>query len=472
MAWRPRHRLLRSERSLLPQRGKKWSFLAAALFPNRYAAAMSNLGFLTLWEVMHSFPQIFPQRFFTDVRGSLEEGRELSAFPVIAASISYEMDYINLVSLLRRGGVAVRRRERMDALLIVGGAAPTINPIPLAEVADAVFLGEGREHIQRIFELVCRLRPGFAPKDEILRALSTLPGVWVPALSPKPPERVSSAETLPPSSPVTSSLAAFPNMVLVQLQRGCPFSCPFCATPVIYNPFLNFEADSVLESVSRWGRLSRVGLVGSAIAEYPKLAEVVDELQSRGAEVYTSSLRADRVDERVLSALSRSAQKTLTFAPEAAAGHLKRTIGKEIDAQLVVDVAKRLAPKELKLYYIVGLPGEDEADVEEIVREVRAVASALKGCFVVVSVNPFVPKRGTPWGEVPMAPHEELLRRFEIVRSGLSDVFGVRVDVNYSRRLRLQWAFSCGGFDVAEALASANSAAQLAKKLREAGWDV
>ncbi|RKZ25350.1 hypothetical protein DRQ26_06010, partial [bacterium] len=164
--------LLLSEISLLPSRGKKWSVRAAAVFPNSYPVGMSNIGFLTLFARMHDFHQLYPQRFFKNFDVSLEERMPLSAFPIIAASIAYEMDFFNFVDMLRRGGVPADARQRENSIVIVGGAAVTINPVPLSLVADAIFIGQGKNSIRRIMRVVAENPPGISSKMEILNILS------------------------------------------------------------------------------------------------------------------------------------------------------------------------------------------------------------------------------------------------------------------------------------------------------------
>jgi len=465
--------LLESEISILPKRQKKWTIRAAAVFPGTYKAGMSNLGFLTLFEKMHDFHQFFPQRFFSDFGPySLEENEPLSSFSLIAASISYELDYIKFIKMLREGGIKISNEEREDGrLLIIGGAAVTINPYPMLYIADAIFIGEGIEYIEKILTVIAENPPGITPKIEILKNLSNVPGVWVPLLSDSPPRRAISKARIPPSSKIISSFSSFPNMVLVQIQRGCPYGCPFCATPYNFNPFLNYDIDSILEQLMMWGEMpKRVGLVGSAISDHPQIADIFDKLSN--SEVYTSSLRADKLSPELLEKIRASKQKTLTFAPETGSERLKKIIKKFIYPENIVEVAEKTAAKEIKLYYIIGMPDEKINDVKDTIREIKIISKALRKKRVKVSINPFVPKRGTPWESFPMETHESLMEKFKIISDNLKNVDNLKLDINYNRRLRAQWLLSCGGQEISRILIESRTISELAAKARKLGWDV
>ena len=464
---------LSAEISLLPDRTKKWSVRAAHIFPNTYAAGMSNLGYLAVFEVMHRFWQFFPQRFFGAEPFSLETGENLAQFPIISVSLSFEPDFLNLVRMFRRAGVPLRA-ERREQLVILGGAGATINPYPYSPFADAIFIGEGTEYIEKIFAILAENPVGWVPKAEILPELAKIPGVWVPTADSQPPPRAISKSEIPPAGKTLSSFASFPNMVLVQIQRGCLFACPFCATPVIYNPFKNFSAESIISALAPWEEIgySRVGLVGSAIADHPELGELLDYFAARDVEVFTSSLRVDRLTDELLKKLAHTTRHTVTFAPETGSPHLKRQIRKDISAEGIISASAKIPVREIKLYYIVGLPGETEEDVRLTGEEIKTISRALGDRKIVASVNPFIPKRGTRWGDFPMMSHQELVRRFGILKKILRGQKNVIIDVNYKRRTRIQWALSVGGREVGEAFLETDNVSEIISKLQKMGWDI
>ena len=473
MAYFTREKLLKSEISLLPDHSKKWTVRAAAVFPNDYRTGISNLGFLKIFEIMHRFPQIFPQRFFGSEPLSLEAGEPLASFPIIAVSLSFELDFLNLLSLLRRAEIPIRSSERKGKILIIGGAAAMINPYPLASVADAIFIGDSISSIERIFQILAENPPGIVDKKDLLAELSKINGVWIPSTMENPPQRTVSMDENPPSSPIISSFAAFPNMVLVQIQKGCPFRCPFCATPVIYNPFHNFPLNSIISSIEKWGdKISRVGLIGSAIADYSDLNELLRYFQRRNIEIYTSSLRLDRLDSELIKDLKISHQRTLTIAPETGSPRLKKIIGKNFSVDKIVSIVRELPAKEIKLYYIIGLPDEEISDVEAIGDEINKIADEFPDRKIIASVNPFIPKRGTKWQYNNMINHKELLNRYNVIKYMIQSNKNVYIQINYKRKSRLQWVLATGGRDVGEIIAENDNLSSAMKKLRDNGWDI
>ena len=464
---------LKSEISILPKRDKKWTIRSAAVFPNSYSAAMSNLGFLTLFGTMHEFYQFYPQRFFTGFDGSLEESEPLTSFPFIAVSIPYELDYLNLVSMLRENQIPVRADERANRIVIIGGAAPTINPRPLSKIADVIFVGEGQEFIRQILTVISEFPPGITDKNKILSKLAQIPGAWIPALQSEMPKIAVSTENVPPVSPIVSSFSAFPNMALIQVQRGCPYRCPFCATPVIHNPFCNFPAEKILENISIWkNEIFRVGLIGSAIADHPQISDIMESLISRDIEVYVSSLRLDNVGNRMIGILNNARQRVITFAPETGSARLKEKIGKMIFADDIIRISSQLNSPEIKLYYMVGMPNETMDDVSAIAEEIAEISAGLPSKKISASVNAFIPKCTTLWGNEKMLTHTELQMRFDCLKKSLAKLKRVNLDTNYKRRIRLQWALSCGGNDIAEAIVNFTDISSFTKALRAQGWDI
>ncbi|RKZ31713.1 hypothetical protein DRQ33_06890 [bacterium] len=464
---------LKSEISLLPDRSKKWSIRSAAVYPNDYPTAMSNLGFLSLFQIMHRFPQLYPQRFFGTRPVALETNEKLASFPLIAVSISYEPDILNLLKMLNKSGIPIYAPQREKRLIIAGGSAITINPFPISSIADVIFLGEGISFITQIIEILANNPPGIVDKNDLLCELDKIPGVWIPQLNHEPPPRAISEDDIPPSSSIVSSLASFPNMALVQIQRGCPFRCPFCATPVIYNPFVNYSLNSIIENISHWNKLvSRIGLVGSAIADFHKLAELVEILQSKKFEIFTSSIRLDRLTPELIDILKITNRRTLTFAPETLSDMLCDKIGKKITGEEIVNTAGQFPVDEIKLYYIVGLPGEEISDVKMIAEQLKYIANKLTDKRIIASVNPFIPKRGTIWGEKPMMGHRQLMERFYIINNSVANLKNVHIQVNYRRKTRLQWALSTGGKEIAEILAVEQNVSAIVRKLKQKGWDI
>jgi len=438
--------IIKGEITRLPDHSKKWSRRVATCFAGDYAAGASNLGFAALCEVVSGIDSLYAQRFFGVTPYSIESNEFLGNFDIICASISFELDFINFVELLTSGNVELYAESRANKLIVVGGAAVSVNPFPLSKVADVIFLGTGTSRIIKMFDDIALYGIGSQAKMSLLQKISTIEGVWVPALQPKPPRNICSSETILPSSTVISSFSAFPNTVLVQIQRSCPYNCSFCVTPQLYSPFENFEVDRILDCAKAFGpKIRRVGLVGAAAADFTNFEQLVESLLALGFDVNLSSLRADRVDDKLIDILlRRGQQKTLTFAPETGSERLKKLCHKRISVDDIVLRVAKVVPEELKLYYIVGLPTETLEDVQETIRECLAIFDAVKSIVkkVSISVNVLIPKKFARWQNEKMDDHFSLKHKLSIFTQQIRPSKQLALDVNYNKNARAQWFLS------------------------------
>lgn len=399
----------------------------ALVYPNSYYVGMSSLGLQTLYRLLNERPDVAAERVFWVQREapySVESQRSLADFSVVALSLSFELDLLHFAEMLRLAGLPVLASERGEhaPLVLAGGPVPTANPELLAPLIDAAFIGEADGNLDALADLL--VDTATAPRSERRQALSTLPGLYVPDVSPSPVRRVlvDDLDAHPVHSTVLTPDTEFGDMYLVEISRGCPRGCRFCLAGYLYRPKRQRSVPTILAQAEEGLRYRRkIGLVGAAISDYSEIDELLDGLRGLDARIAVSSLRVHPLPGSLLQALADSGTQTITLAPEAGSDELRRRISKGVRREDVLSAAERVAEfgfSQIKLYFMVGLPGETDDDVLAITELAEEVRERFRR-RVTVHVTPFVPKPHTPFERVAMAAERTLDRRIRLLTKAL-----------------------------------------------------
>ncbi|MEW6490127.1 MAG: radical SAM protein [Thermodesulfobacteriota bacterium] len=459
----------------------------AVVYPNRHCLGMANLGFQAVVGLLAGLPGARCHRAFADFPRTLEAGRALGEYDVVALSLSFEGDYPEALNLLEAAGVPLPSEDRtaQHPLVLGGGVAVSLNPEPLAPFLDVAFLGEAEAGLARLHGFLLPRRG--MPRPALLRELAeaALPGVYVPSCyapaegSDRPlpldaaPDSVARVWAENPWDPartrILASGDAFGGAYLLEVSRGCPHACRFCAAGYGTRParFLPLEA---LLPHARLGarRVGRVGLVGAAVSDHPELPELARALLDEGAGFTVSSFRAENLDPDILQLLVRGGLQTLTVALEAGSERLRRLLGKGISEEDVLRAARMAGEaglRNLRIYAMVGLPTETDEDVEALAG-VAAAARAALGGTVTVSAAPFVPKAHTPFQWEAMAPEALLRSRLRLLQRLCGREKGVRAVGEAPKWARVQGLLSRGGREVAPLLDAARRTGDWRSALR------
>jgi radical SAM superfamily enzyme YgiQ (UPF0313 family) len=465
MSWQ---QVAAASRHLEGERGtihKDWGgrLPVALIFPNTYYLGMSSLAVHTLYRLWNARDEIVCERVFSgssDPPLSLESAAPLDYFPIVAFSISYEMDYFNVVGILRSAGLPPRAADRDDShpLLIAGGPAVSANPEPLAPLLDAVLIGE----VEPVFEaLSAALQLVPDGRDAALRALAQVPGVYLPghATSSAPRPRIrrqwlADLDAFPTHSAIFTPDTEFGDMGLIEIARGCGRGCRFCLAGYTFLPPRQRSVDSILAQAREVLNFQdRLGLVSAAVSDHFAIDQLATELRALGARISVSSMRVDPVSEPLVRALAESGTRTLTIAPEAGSERMRRAINKtqtEDDVLRAVELAARYDFAQLKLYFMLGLPGEQDADVQAIVDLALACAARFPR-QVTVNITPFVPKAHTPFQRLAQTPAKQVKRRLTRVERGLRK-HRIGVKCESPAWAEIQGALARGDHRMAEAL--------------------
>ena len=439
----------------------------ALVFPNSYAVGMANLGFQAVYRLLNQFPGVRCERAFCyeqfpDVTRTLESGEELQNFDIVAFSIAYELDFPNLVQILLRAGIAPfsEKRHPLEPLIMAGGAIAFLNPQPIAPFIDFFYLGEIEPQLNSLLNLLVTLKQNNTHREEILSALAEAEGIYVP--SSYASNRILRKNYLPfkdaapQYSPVVSPDSHFKNMFLTEVGRGCGRYCNFCAASHIYHPFRIFALEKILTTIeTQHQSAKRIGLIGAALSDYPQLLQLCEELVARGFELGLSSFRLDMITPSFLKTLEQGKLQSLSFAPEAGSERLRSAIHKNLSEQQILEASDAIAHSninQIKLYFLIGLPGEQDEDIASIVELVRSIHKILcrtKRKTISLSVNTFIPKPFTPfqWSAMETAP--EIQRKRNYLEKELRKIKGVTFTRKSVKQEILQGIFSLGGQNIA-----------------------
>jgi radical SAM superfamily enzyme YgiQ (UPF0313 family) len=446
------------------------------VYPNTYHVGMSNLGFQGVYTLLNARDDVLCERVFLpdpeDMEEyertgsevfSLESKRPLGRFDIVAFSVSFENDYPNILKILSLSNIPLESAERGTShpLVVMGGVCAFSNPEPLAGFVDMFFTGEAEEMLQEFMDLY----KAAESREELFERAAGMEGVYVPrfyevrydektgvisgrkAHAPAP-ERVKrryvkDISKCPLMPSIITPETEFSGMHLVEVMRGCPWSCRFCLAGHVYRPPRVKDLEAVQKEIKEaLKRTKRVGLVGPSLSDYRHGKEVLGQ---GDVDFSITSLRASRRSAELVGLLQ--GHKSISIAPEAGTQRLRDFIGKNItedDILETVGLIYRHGIRKLRLYFMVGLPTETDEDIGGIVELVESVRERFEKGSITLTLSTFVPKPFTPFERYPMEDMKTVKERLKHIKKSLKPVKGVRVFHDVPKYAYMQGLFSMG----------------------------
>ncbi|MBN1369905.1 MAG: radical SAM protein [Dehalococcoidaceae bacterium] len=435
----------------------------AVVYPNAYRVGMSNLGVHQLYRLLNNRYGTMAERVFYEGPHqqvfSLENFRPLAEFPLVAFSVSYELDYFNIPQMLTSAGIPVYAGQRGEnhPLVIAGGACIMANPAPVLPFFDALAIGEAEVLLEPMLEALESAGPG---RQARLEALAGVPGMLVPGYSGSglvKRRHLDDLDSEPCHTAVVTPDAEFGHMYMLEVERGCCRGCKFCLVNKVFSPLRFHSLENLLENAGEGLKYRRhIGLVGPAASMHPRAEELVAGIRRMGGQVSISSLAVKPLSSGLLKELVLAGASSVTLAPEAGSEKLRQNIGKALtEAEILEAVAKVSAAglNGLKLYFMAGLPREQEEDIVSLKELVLKCLKEFGRRSLNINVAPFVPKPFTAFEREPVMAAELLEEELGYLKSELRTA-GVKVKMESPAWSRIQAMLSRGDEKLAPVIAS------------------
>ena len=374
-------------------------------YPNIYRTAMSSLGYNILYNHLNEREDTWCERIIFPSINSIESNTPSRYFDIISFTLQFEEDYFNVLKMLKSAEIPLKREDRTDndPLIIAGGPCATANPQPLSDYIDMFIIGEGEYVVDEILDRHLQT------EDKNLEKFLDIPGVYIPEYGNKAKIRI--VEDMNHAYHITQPVISqsdddehqtiFNNSIMLNVSRGCTRGCRFCMSSYLYRPMRQTDykklIDIAIKNRENTG-LNKITLIGAAVSDYQDLEKLIHGLEDENFQISTPSLRIESITKETLQSLKNSGLKTITLAPESIP-KLRKVINKDILEEEIFTVIENAVELDfkIKLYFLIGIPGESMDDIEELCRYMKKIANMhynIKN--VKFSVNPIIPKPHTP----------------------------------------------------------------------------
>ncbi|MCX8094574.1 MAG: radical SAM protein [Caldisericia bacterium] len=412
------------------------------IYPDLYEVGISSFAIILLYHLINKREDTYCERLFSpnlDLENyliekgiplfSIETRSPLKNFHILGFSLQSQLDFTNVLNILKLGGLEIFSNKRENFPIVLGGGPITLNPLPIAPFFDAFVIGEGEEVVNEILDNID------INKDNFLEKINEIEGVFVPKFGKKKIKKRLIKDfdnSFYPEKPLVPYIQVIHDRGVVEIFRGCDRGCRFCISGMEKRPRRERSVDKILEIIDKTiisTGYEEISLLSLSTTDYSKIEELLinlkEKLKDKKITISLPSLRIDNFSLKLLDLIDTGRKVTLTFAPEGGTEKIRRVMNKPIKDEEIFEVIKEAVKrgyKKIKLYFLVGIPNEDEEDIfgiNELIKKIKIENSKIK---LSISINPFIPKPFTPFQWEPFISKEEYIKKIQIIKSGLKEV--------------------------------------------------
>lgn len=478
---------------------RKIDFSFGLVYPNVYSLGMSSYSIRLLYFLINSFKDIACERIFLPegIKLKFPASKDYSSknqlrsienkvlpneFDILGFSFHFENDLKNILWILDKVEIPlsfIERQKRNDLekyklpLIIGGGPVVTSNPMSFSKIFDVLFIGDSECNLKLFFQIFKKYKNEKIIYREFLDKISQIEGIFIPALNNKVKRAVIKNLDESPnpifqlSSNDPKEKLIFQNNFFVEVNRGCPYRCKFCISSFHNSPFRNRSYENiknVIEDGINYSNFDTISLIGSCVSSHPKFKQICELIIDNGIRLTIPSIRIDHLTTEVIQLLEKATIKTVTIAPEAGSESLRFGLGKKISNEKIISVLTQIREsqiKNVKFYFLIGLPGESEENIDDIIKLLKTVDQlGFKRNSLRVNVNPFIPKLNTPYEkEITFYLKDniqELTKKYQKLVRELKELASIKIKFKNLKLIiknaRLQAMISLGNQEVSDLL--------------------
>jgi radical SAM superfamily enzyme YgiQ (UPF0313 family) len=404
------------------------------IYPNIYKIGMSSYSIRLLYYLINSIENVACERIFlpdhirfpaSDDTSSLNRIRSIETkripkvFDVLGFSVQYENDYRNVLWILEKSNIPLRSKERNIfenenqshfPLIVGGGPVITSNPIPFSKIFDILFIGDSELNLKKFLEKFIEFKKKSDDVNEFVQNVISLDGIFIPSIRNSVKRNILKDLNLSPTpnyqliSPSSKKNKIFENVYFIEVNRGCPYQCKFCISSFHNSPFRIRSFENIKTAINdgvKYTQFETIGLIGPCVSAHPNFKEICELIINSGKKLKVPSIRIEHLNEGILHVISKGGIKTITIAPESGSERLRFNLGKKITDKVIfsiIEKIKKSSIKNIKLYFLIGLPNESEHEITETIEFIKKITQIGFDTHTLrININPLIPKLNTPY---------------------------------------------------------------------------